>query len=120
MGKKLTPMMQLREILNKEDSRILNDGDYNKGWNDAIDLVLVKINLSMLPIEREQKIDDFTDGQNKGVMQFVGLLKSIGLLKEYEYEIENTKESGEQYFTQTYRTEKSQRNDGYCKIKVTL
>ena len=107
MEKKLTAMMQLREILNKEDSRILNDGDYNKGWNDAIDLVLVKINLSMLPIEREQKIDDFTDGQNKGVMQFVGLLKSIGLLKEYEYEIENTKESGEQYFTQTYRTEKS-------------
>ena len=55
MEKKLTAMMQLREILNKEDSRILNDGDYNKGWNDAIDLVLVKINLSMLPIEREQK-----------------------------------------------------------------
>ena len=55
MEKKLTAMMQLREILNKEDSRILNDRDYNKGWNDAIDLVLVKINLSMLPIEREQK-----------------------------------------------------------------
>lgn len=74
MEKKLTAMQILSGKLQEDINtyKLLPiDTSYEEGF---IRDVINRINTEMLPIEREQKIDDFTDGQNKGVMQFVGLL----------------------------------------------
>lgn len=85
MEKKLTPMMQLREKLQRALNDKYNNGKHWEGYSLALKNIISNIETNILLIEREMIEDTFKDAQ---------VLHQI-----------NNQMRAEQYYTETFKTE---------------